>query len=446
MIKEIINIGLVNDLPPLQRLKVVGYNFLALSTMTITIIYFIIYSMLDSTLVNSTELIVSHFLYILTSFLIILSQYYKKYNLTDYVIHILFPICFIGSCFCFGKGYGAEYYLFITGIGSVFIFDRSKIAVFFTYNIVIFLLLKIFFIYFPEGFYSIDKDFLYFFNVMNSMIIFVIILLIIYITNNKNYAFLSELENIKKEQEQIILDRTKSLETSNEELNRFTYISAHDLREPLRNILSFSQLLERNVLKGENKNNKVYLEFIKKNTKKIDTITKDIVYFTEIGKRSKRTEYVNTNKVIQDIFNYFNAKYKNVSLSSNDLPSLEINENLCYDLFSHLVENAIIHSDKKKKTVSINCKKDNEYYLFSIKDNGNGISPELIDAIFIMFKKLQNDMDSSGSGIGLSVCKKIISVYNGKIWTESIMGQGSTFYFTIPLEKEQKDKNLLEAV
>ena len=250
----------------------------------------------------------------------------------------------------------------------------------------------------------------------------------------------NRLKNLTINQEIIIEERTieiqkksKALEQSNNEFAQFAYISAHDLREPLRNIMSFSQLLERKIKKKEFDEVDEYVTFINKSIRRMDVITKDIVNYVEIEKYVGRVDDVDVFKLVKDINEFFQIKSsKKIKFYVQKMPILNINQKLCHNIFYNLIENAIQYCKKDIPEVKIRVKNLDKFYQFSIEDNSIGIAPEYFDNIFMMFKRLHNDINKSGSGIGLSICKKIILAYGGKIWVESELGKGSVFNFTLP--------------
>jgi len=110
-----------------------------------------------------------------------------------------------------------------------------------------------------------------------------------------------------------------------------------------------------------------------------------------------------------------------------------MNKELCYSLFYNIIDNAVKYDSQNIIKLEIRSLVQGDYYQFSIQDNGIGIEEEYLEYIFEMFKRLHNDLDKKGSGIGLAICKRIVTAYSGKIWVESKINEGSTFYFTLPV-------------
>lgn len=414
------------------------YKIIAWGTLAITSVYSILHVIIG----DSIMLVFFHMFYMLTAIAILLSLYKKYYDLAEFIVFVFFPLCFLGSCFSLGELYHSEYYIFLTLVGSIFIFEEKRaVTISVLYNLLIFLLIKISYYHYPVSIFEIKQSIFaqYGFNFSNGFFVASFLVYITYSVLSKNRNLYSELTRIQKDQDKIILERTEELKNTYEEINRFTHISAHDLREPLRNIMSFAQLLQRDIAEGEKGNSEEYIDFIKRNVLRIDTITKDVVYYTDIDDRCDRVENIETSEIVQDIYDDYLREGAGFNLSYSNLPRIVMNRNLCYDLFSQLIENAITYSDKEQKIVMIDCEKKETVYQFSIKDNGNGISEEFISSTFVLFKRLHNNPDHKGSGMGLSLCKKIITSYKGRIWVESDVNRGSTFFFTIPIPDVDKN-------
>lgn len=293
--------------------------------------------------------------------------------------------------------------------------------------------------YYPVPLIYLNPAYLLFFNIAISLFIIILFYFFLEINSKTNRQLKKKLRKLTNQQEQVIQDRTieiqqksEALEESNDELNRFASISAHDLREPLRNIMGFAQLLERDLKQGENANNLEYLEYIKKRVARMDNITNDIVDYTRLETKVNQITEVNTNIIVDNICINLLKESVNIIVKKELLPILRINETLCQNLFYSLIKNAIQYSNKETILVEIKCKTTTDFYQFEIHDNGDGIEPAHFKTIFEMFKRLHNDSKYDGSGIGLAICKKIVKAYNGVIWLESEINQGSIFYFKLP--------------
>lgn len=234
---------------------------------------------------------------------------------------------------------------------------------------------------------------------------------------------ITEAELVKKSQE---------LAAVNKELEQFVYVASHDLQEPLRTISNFVGLLDKQVLhRTEEEMN--YLKFILKASSKMQNLIKDLLDFSRIGKKIK-IETLDCNVLVKEVLEEVSASIleSKAKITVGPLPILKANEIEIKNLFQNLISNAIKFQKKNEfPLIEINCKEGENEYLFSVKDNGIGIDKQFNNRIFIIFQRLHNDAEYLGTGIGLATCKKIVSQHNGKIWVESKLGEGSTFFFSI---------------
>jgi len=228
----------------------------------------------------------------------------------------------------------------------------------------------------------------------------------------------------------LLEDKNRDLRNANESLKHFTHASSHDLKEPLRTIGSFSALLKRNYYEKLDNSAKEYLDYIVSSVQKMNILLDDLLkYSSVISNFHLGKENVNINvlvqKVIEDLGPTINEKNTKIAIGS--LPTVIANPSLLYQLFQSLISNAINFNDKASPEVSIDFIEDQNTYL--VKDNGVGIDPAFHENIFVAFKRLSNDIRSSG--IGLTICKKIVEHHNGTIWVESELGKGTSFYFSL---------------
>ncbi|MBK7959048.1 MAG: PAS domain S-box protein [Bacteroidetes bacterium] len=234
---------------------------------------------------------------------------------------------------------------------------------------------------------------------------------------------ITEAELVKKSQE---------LAAVNKELEQFVYVASHDLQEPLRTISNFVGLLNKQETnRSEDENN--YLKFISKASSKMQHLIKDLLDFSRIGKKI-RIETLDCNLLIKEVIDELSASIQesHAKISISPMPIIKANEIELKNLFQNLISNAIKFQKKNDQpSIVVNCIENENDYLFSVKDNGIGIDKQFNNRIFIIFQRLHNDSEYLGTGIGLATCKKIVLQHNGKIWVESKLGEGSTFFFTI---------------
>ena len=227
---------------------------------------------------------------------------------------------------------------------------------------------------------------------------------------------------------------TDKLVSSNEELEQFAYITSHDLQEPLRTISNYVELLQTKYQGKLDEGADKYLNVITKATNRMRMLIKDVLDYSRIG-ADKVLQSIDCNEMLKDVLVAMDAQIKetNTEIYAGKLPMIKGYSEL-YSVFQNIISNAIkFKKESSKPVIHINAVAINKEWLFSIKDNGIGIEPKYADRIFTIFQKLHSYKVYAGTGIGLAHCKKIIEMHGGKIWVESEPGNGSIFYFTIPV-------------
>ncbi len=222
----------------------------------------------------------------------------------------------------------------------------------------------------------------------------------------------------------------------NLQLESFTHIASHDIRTPLRTIISFSQLLKRKTKQKLNEEEAEYLDFVIQGTKEISMLTNDLLEYSRINGANVRLELVDINEVVQNVIalNKVYLEEKDAKIAVDiQMPIVKADKIKLMQVLQNLILNAVkFHHPDKKPELTICSKEDKNQTLFEVRDNGIGIEKSYFEKIFLVFKRLNKKEIYEGSGIGLSICKKVIEMHRGKIWVESQIGQGSSFFFTIP--------------
>jgi len=247
-------------------------------------------------------------------------------------------------------------------------------------------------------------------------------------------SLLSE-QKSKKELEfnEITLD----LRRSNEDLQQFAYVASHDLQEPLRAIVSFSQLLEDKYQDKLDKDGKDFIQFITDGAKKMNILIKDLLAYSRITTHAKPPQSTNLENILKDsLFNLQESiKESDAVITYDKMPILKVDKTQFMQLFQNIISNSVKFRRKEPPRVHIGVKESYNEWLFSIKDNGIGIESKYFDRLFNIFYRLHTKEEYPGTGIGLPICKKIVQRYGGEIWVESELGKGSIFFFTIPKKK-----------
>jgi signal transduction histidine kinase/methyl-accepting chemotaxis protein len=222
------------------------------------------------------------------------------------------------------------------------------------------------------------------------------------------------------------------LERKNKEIEQFAYAASHDLQEPLRSVSNFSKLLTHKLENHPNKEINKYLSLISGGANRMSKLIFDLLEYFRIGK-NVTVRATDCDKLVRDTLTDLTALI-NESRAEVHIKNLPIIHG--YDLKS-VFQNLIVNAIKFRKNdvhpiITISASETGKEYLFSIEDNGIGIEREYYSRIFIIFQRLHTRFEYEGTGLGLSLCKKIIELHGGEIWLTSEFGKGSTFYFTIP--------------
>ncbi len=243
-------------------------------------------------------------------------------------------------------------------------------------------------------------------------------------------------ENLHKAEEKT-RNLLSELKRSNSELQEFAYIASHDLQEPLRAIISFSQLLEEKYSDKLDSDGKEYLEFILDGGMRLRKLVKDLLNYSRITTHQKPIKMTDIEKVLNEVkLNLKESIDETGAIITNDpMPVLRVDKSQIMQLFQNLVGNAIKFVSQKAPIIHISAKNDKSEWIFSVQDNGIGIEKEYFDRIFKIFQRLHTRSEFEGSGVGLAICKKIVERYGGKIWIESEVNKDSIFYFSIPISE-----------
>jgi signal transduction histidine kinase len=270
--------------------------------------------------------------------------------------------------------------------------------------------------------------------VLFGALLFVTILLI------WSIAFLIQRESrrireINEDLERRVALRTEELQRSNEDLQQFAYVASHDMKEPMRMIASYSALLQRRYQGRLDGDADTYIGFIVDGVKRMTTLITDLLEYSRAG-QSKEEQEVQVEPAA--VFDNVVANLKvtigdaGARVTRDALPPIVYDPVGLSQLLQNLIANGIKYRDPSRPPlIHVSAKNHADETVFSVRDNGAGIAPEHLDQIFGIFKRLHGN-EIEGTGIGLAMCKKIVERHGGRIWAESVPGEGSTFYFTVP--------------
>ncbi|MDI6723425.1 MAG: PAS domain S-box protein [Methanobacterium sp.] len=241
----------------------------------------------------------------------------------------------------------------------------------------------------------------------------------------------------RKENEKQLTNLLADLRRSNDELRQFAYVSSHDLQEPLRTIASFTQLLEMRYKGKFDSDADEFIGYIVDAAKRMKQQIQDLLEYSRVETQGNEFKEVNSNYILNQAINNLrnSIEENNAKITYDPLPNVIADSDQLMRVFQNLIGNSIKYRkvDKNPK-IHISALEDmeNSEYVFSVQDNGIGIEEEYFDRIFRIFQRLHTRVKYQGTGIGLSVVKKVIERHNGQVWVESEYGIGSKFYFSLP--------------
>ena len=243
----------------------------------------------------------------------------------------------------------------------------------------------------------------------------------------------------RKHAEEKLKKALEILEHSNKELVQFAFIASHDLQEPLRMIGSYVQLLSRRYKGMLDSDADEFIDYAVEGAKRMKMMLNDLLEYSHIGTSVKSLKPTDCGKALdQALLNLTTVIEKSGAVITNEnMPTVMADDNHLAKLFENLIGNAIKYRSEKPPNIHVSAEQQNDEWIISVNDNGIGIEPEYNEYIFLIFRQLNKEV--YGTGAGLAICKKIVERYGGKIGVESKIGEGSTFYFTIPIKNEKEE-------
>ena len=239
-----------------------------------------------------------------------------------------------------------------------------------------------------------------------------------------------------------LVRQAQALARSNKELQQFAYVASHDLREPLRKVRSYTELLQRRYQGQIDEKADKYIGYIVGGATRMQTLITDLLSYSQVGKEEALSlTSLDLNETLSQTLVDMERTIQEsqAAIAHDPLPTIVADPSQMAQLFQNLLSNALKFRGEGPPRVHITAEPKNDRWLFAFRDNGIGIEPQYAERVFVIFQRLHTREEYPGTGIGLAICKKIVENHNGRIWLESELGQGSTFYFTLPVRQNGGD-------
>jgi light-regulated signal transduction histidine kinase (bacteriophytochrome) len=264
-------------------------------------------------------------------------------------------------------------------------------------------------------------------------------------------AFDEMTENLKKttasrDELAAEIERRKKLEAelkrSNQDLEQFAYVASHDLQEPLRMVSSYTQLLGQRYRDQLDDKAKKFIDYAVDGAVRMQELINDLLAYSRVTTRGGEFSDIDSSKALaQALTNLRTAITETrAEITNDELPEVSADASQLARVFQNLISNAIKYRGPDDLRIHVSAYERENEWIFSVTDNSMGIDPKHQERIFTIFQRLHSQQEYSGTGMGLSMCKRIVERHGGDIWVESEPGKGATFYFTLPQKKGyQKD-------
>ena len=366
--------------------------------------------------------------------ILILLNFFHKIWWARFYLCAIVPLWFTGAIIAVGGNFSQGVASIASIVITYLLFEKQERLRFYLilYNILLFILASLYITFFGPllGIRDIPFD---------NLVVYMV-----------GLGWLGLVFTIYNEQkEKLIFDlkqKNKALIDTTEELERFSYIASHDLKSPLRTVVSFLGLIEKDIKKGNYEEVLANLEFAKSGAKQMNYIVTDILELSKINAPERHSQdRTDLNRVLEKVKTNLKEEIesRHATIESDVLPVYYCNEVEFLILFQNIIQNGIKYNKQEKPSVKIWFENNDGIKLF-FKDNGIGIEPTYFDQIFQFFKRLHTSQEYAGTGLGLGLCKKIVEKYKGMISVKSALNEGSTFEIWLPEKNNSKSKLLSE--
>jgi PAS domain S-box-containing protein len=235
-----------------------------------------------------------------------------------------------------------------------------------------------------------------------------------------------------------LAQQAQELARSNAELEQFAYIASHDLQEPLRMVASYTQLLAKRYRGKLDSNADEFIAYAVDGATRMQGLINDLLAYSRIGRSGSPLGPTDCSGVLGRVLTdlEMTIEERGAVVTHGTLPEVMGDATQLQQVFQNLISNAIKFRGQEPPRIHVSCERSGDDWLFSVRDNGIGIDPQYSDRIFVIFRRLHTKAEYPGTGIGLAICRRVVERHGGRIWVESEPGKGSTFFFTLPVERK----------
>lgn len=418
------NIGITPMLKDSQAHKVRLLNQLAIPVLLLQMLI----NLQNTIVANIEQLLIGMFIVFSTA-MILLFNHYRRYTVAALIVTSFYPLIIVGMSIMYGTWFNVSYaYMAIILAIMVLHKNTSLRLVLILWSIGLYLVGD----YYTQFHEPILKlNFTYF----DRHVIFLCTIICLVIVNDK---YVKDNEKQKERLREMLTSleiKNEELNLANKELERFAFIASHDLKTPLRTIVSYLDLVERKIRANHYEDIEKYIAFAQQGGIQMNKLITEVLEYSKLNLAdSVEIENVDLNEVVSANVAQLHSlmQDKNANVIINRLPVIKANRLMMSVLFQNIIENALKYNTSEEPIVEVISVKDSQHLHITFKDNGIGIPKAYQNNVFEMFTRLHNDNEYSSTGMGLAVCKKIIERFQGKIWVESEENQGASFHITIP--------------